>query len=666
MRLQNSIVGGYATALSICAVLAPPHAMADVPNAKELLNMSLEQLSNLEVTSVSKRSEKASEAAAAIHVITQEDIRRSGATAVPELFRMVPGMNVARAGSRNWAVSVRGFNDQFSNKLLVLIDGRTVYTTLFSGTYWDTQDLMLEDIERIEVIRGPGATLWGANAVNGVINIITKSAKDTQGGLVSAQGGTFDRGALNVRYGGTVDNTHYRMYARSFDRDEVRTMTNLGADDALSKHQVGFRSDTKFSERDALTVQGDFYNGREDIVFRLPLNASPFTESHSDTEHVSGGNILSRWSHALQEGGEITLQTYYDEFERDSRYYIAQQQQTFDIDFQHSFSPHERHQVVWGTGYRLVKDDTDGNFRLYFTPDDKVFDLFSAFFQDRIALVPESVYLTLGSKFEQNDFTGFEFQPSGRISWLIDDKQMMWASVSRALRTPSRTVDGLSLYASAVGAAYLKFGSNRNADSEELVAYEAGYRVQPVKDISIDVAGFYNGYDRLINLAAAGTAIETGLGAAPRAVIIQNPNNTAFGRTWGGELSATWQALDAWQLSAAYSLLHMNLSGSSLVTSNGKSPQHQFNVRSYAELTEDVQFDTFLYYVDRLRPSSTLTVPDYLRLDLRLVWQPMDSMELSLVGQNLLDSQHPEFSAFLYNNQVQIPRSVYAGVRWWF
>lgn len=638
---------------SICLLAFATPAVAQDEKVDKLLDLSLDQLSEMEVTSVSKKAEKASEAPAAIFVVTQEDIKRTGATSIPEALRIVPGLDVAQIGNHKWAVSSRGFNDQFSNKLLVMIDGRTVYTPLFAGTYWDVQGTPLPDIERIEVIRGPGATLWGANAVNGVINIITKKAQDTQGGLANVTVGTGGVPNSVVRMGGKAEDTAYRVYAQQVYKDEFRTISNVGADDEYTKTQVGFRTDTA-KGNDNVTVQGDAYYLNQDTLLALPITSGSGLTNREDTYAIGGGNVLGRWTHGMAEDGDVSLQVYLDHF-KSSSYPYDHVQNTVDVDLQHSFKASERHDIVWGAGYRMVADDIDGTFYVDFTPDSKTSNLFTLFAQDKVTLIPENLFFTLGSKFEHNDYTGFEYQPSARLSWLIDEKQNAWASVSRALRTPARSTDGFTLVNSAVvGVGYVRlFGSSR-AEPEEVIAYEAGYRIRPTEKTSIDVASFYNKYDSLVNFVAGSSAL------------IQNTTNTGSGYTWGGELSGTWSVSKDLRLSAGYTFLSMKLEGASLVTSNSKSPQQQINARAYYNISDDITWDNMLYFVDNIQPTSTVSINQYVRFDTRLAWKPMENLELALIGQNLLDNYHSEFSPAVYNYQTQVPRAVYANASWHF
>ncbi len=661
--LLYSTILGCATAL-----LATPLFAAEDLNTKELLSLSLTELSNVEVTSVSKKSEKESEAAAAIFVITQNDIRESGMTSIPEVLRMVPGLDVAQTGSHGWAVSSRGFNDEFANKLLVLIDGRTVYDPLFSGVYWDVQDTPMQDVERIEVIRGPGATLWGANAVNGVINIITKAASETQGEFVSQTIGTNINSGTTVRYGAKVDdNAYVRAYAKYDDMGSFKLTNGGDAHDQWNKGQAGFRSDWKSGGNQTFTFQGDVYNSGQNDVLKLPsLATGTQINTVSDREVATGGNLLARWDNKVSKDSDFTFQMYYDDAKRFFEIY-SNNIQTFDMELQHAWTPTEGHDVVWGAGYRLVAQDINTTPYLQLKSDAFMDSLLSAFVQDKITIVPKKFYITLGSKFEYNTFTQFEYQPSARFTWLMDEKNTVWGAVSRAVHTPDRGSQDLTrlvggpLAASTFAA---KIG-NENTTSEELIAYELGYRTQLARNVSLDVSSFYNDYRKLLLGVPGPTLTPTipGLGAVT--LITVSPVNVGSAHSWGGEASINWKPTNYAELVAGYTLLELKFDqadpyGFSFAN---KTPEQQFNIRSNIKLPYDVEWNTALYYVDDL---SALKVDNYYRLDTRLAWKPIDSLELSLVGQNLLDPRHQEFMGFLYQNNTQVPRTIYGNITWKF
>jgi iron complex outermembrane receptor protein len=671
LRASTALAG-----IGMCMTALPSQAQELDPS--KLLSLSLEELGNVQVTSVSKRAENESEAAAAIYVISQKDIQRSGLTSIPELLRMVPGLSVAQSGSHQWSVSSRGLSGQFADTLLVLIDGRSVYTPLFSGVYWDIQDTPLQDVERIEVIRGPGATLWGANAVNGVINIITKNAKDTQGGFVSETAGTSVNSLTTARYGAKIgDNAYFRTYAKYDDYNEARNLVGAGAHDEWNKVQSGFRADWKNTDNQSFTIQGDIYDTGESALLNL-LQSGGTTVSTKLREDNKGGNILGRWDNKLSSVSNLTVQMYYDDAQRENLL-LNQNIQTFDADMQHVWSAIKGHEVVWGAGYRLVKSDFDGkNYAglgvpfIQFSPPSADDNLLSAFAQDKITLLPSSLFLTLGSKFEHNDFTGFEYQPSARLSWLVDNNQTIWTSVSRAVRTPNiGGTTGLHQVAAPTllpgpTLAFLTQVGNANAKSEDMVAYELGYRIQPRKNISVDTSIFYNNYSRMI-IGVAGTP--TAYGAL--LIVPISPENIGKAHTWGGEMSAKWNPTSSIELATGYSLLQMKFEQVDPLGYNfrNKSPQHSANARATFQLPHNLELTTSVYVVDELAapdPVTGVNIDGYTRFDMRLAWKPMENLEVSLVGQNLLDDMHQEFGGFAYQNNSQIPRSVYGNITWKF
>src|ERR1700681_2250715 len=521
------------------------------PKIPDVTAITLEDLMNLQVTSVSKRAQKLADAAAAIFVITQDDIRRSGASSIPEALRLAPGLEVARIDENKWAIGSRGFNGRFDNKLLVLIDGRSVYTPLFSGVYWNIQDVMLEDVDRIEVIRGPGATLWGANAVNGVINIITKAAKSTQSALAAAGGGTETRGSGSVRYGGRLNQgTYYRGYAKYFNvGPSIDPSTGRRADDNWDALRGGFRTDWTSSGPDSLTVQGDLHRSGYGETLTVPSLNTPYSSTFPNQGSISGGNLLGRWNHAFA-NSSTSLQMYYDHTSITENSLFTDHQDIFDIDFQHTFHATESQDVVWGLGYRSSRDGNNSSSVVSLQPNQLTLNQFSAFAQDEISLFDKRLRITLGSKFEHNGFTGFEIQPNTRLLWTITRNQSLWTAVSRATRTPALTEEGLRLNSAVVPPGTPQnptplpvlisvFGS-RQFKSEDLLAYEAGYRVQVTSNFSTDIAVFYNHYTHLRTAEPGAPFLEVN----PTPLHIVAPffaGNKMSGGTYGTELFADWR-----------------------------------------------------------------------------------------------------------------------------
>src|SRR5712664_1462785 len=634
--------------------------------------ISMEDLKNMQVTSVSKRTQKVADAAAAIFVITQEDIRRSGATSIPEALRLVPGLEVARIDENKWAIGSRGFNGRFDNKLLVLIDGRSVYTPLFSGVYWNIQDVMLEDLDRIEVIRGPGATLWGANAVDGVINIITKPAASTQSAIVTAGGGTEERGAGGVRYGSKIgDNTHYRIYGKYFDWGPSNYISGGTAHDGWDALRGGFRTDWTPAGPNSLTIQGDMYRSHYDETLTVPTLSAPYSNTFPNNGEYSGGNILARWNHTT-EGGSMSLQAYYDNTTTVDHMLFEDHQNIFDIDFQDGFHAGNHQQFLWGLGYRSILDHNDSSFTVSLQPNQVNLNQFSAFVQDEISLVDNRLRLTLGTKLEHNTFTGFEVEPNARLLWTLTPKQSVWTAVSRAVRTPALTEHGLRLNSAVIPpgtpsnpypfpAVLAVFGSHQ-FNSEDLLAYEFGYRMQATSNLSFDIATFYNRYSNLRS-AEPGPPFPEGSPIPTDIVIPFVAGNKMSGGTYGVELFADWKVIPKWRLVGSYSYLqmdiHKNLDSQDPTPDipNGSSPRHQWYLRSSIDLPKHFDQDTTLRFVDQL---PGLNVPSYYSLDAHLGWRPVTRVELSIGGQNLLNNWHFEFMPdFVNTSPTVVKRSIF-------
>lgn len=675
--MQMLLRGFLALTIGAAPLLGPPEASWGAEGGNlNLSELGIEELLNIQVTSVAKKGQKLSDAAAAVFVVTREDIRRSGATSIPELLRMVPGLQVARLDANKWAISARGFNDRFADKLLVLMDGRTVYTPVFSGVYWDVQDTMLEDIDRIEVIRGPGAALWGANAFNGVINIITKHAQETQGSLLSAGAGTGERGFGGARHGGRIgDDTYYRLYARYFDRSGGVDAAGREGEDDWSVLRGGFRVDSDLTARDTLTVQGDIYHGREGETYNLPLLVPPFSRTLDARTDMAGGNILTRWTRSLSDTADLSLQLYYDRTEREMAVW-GENSDTIDVDFQNRFRFGSRQEITWGFGYRFSHERMDSSPAVTFSPENRSDDLYSFFLQDDISLIEERLRLVLGSRFEHNEFTGFEIQPNARLIWTPDYRQTLWAAVSRAVRTPSlaETTYRNESVTVAPGTdtgglpALLSVSGSEGFKSGTLLAFEAGYRAEPVEHLTVDLSLFYNRYNDLRSFELGTPFVAT---PPPHIVFPAVLANKMNGETWGIEAVADWAAREWWRLQAAYTYLKMGLdldSGSNsqpyLKFVEGTSPRHQGSLRSSMDLGRGVELDLWIRYVDRLH---FFAIDRYVTVDARLAWKPVRNLELSLVGRNLADSHHPEFnSLILPTAPTEVERSYYGKVTWRF
>ena len=479
------------------ALAQPQDSSGKTSSSDSALDTYLGFYQEEEVTLVSRKGEKLFDTAAAVYVITHEDIHRSGATNIPDALRMIPGVQVAQISANKWAISIRGFNEEFANKLLVLIDGRNVYTPLYGGVYWDMQNVMLDDVERIEVVRGSGGTLWGANAVNGVINIITKSAKDTQGTLVTAAGGNELLGMGSARYGGKLnENTYYRAYSMYFDRDNGKRPNAGDAADGWNVLSGGFRIDSDKSQNDSLGLQGDIFNGNVGQMGTEYSFSSPFSQSFNHESDIKGGNILGRWKHSFSESSGLALQTYYDRTERHEKLF-AETRDTYDIDFQHNFQLSDGQALIWGLGYRFSTDNFAGTTSTFMDPQRRDLHLYSCFVQDEITLVENRLKTTVGVKLEHNSLSGFEYQPSARLAWTPNNSNIVWASVSRAVRTPTRMDRDIQYIVSVTpGAppiAVEAFG-NGEVRTEKVMSYELGYRVIPAEKLFFDFAAFFNQY----------------------------------------------------------------------------------------------------------------------------------------------------------------------------
>ena len=650
-----------------------------------LATLGLEELMDLEVTSVTRMESTVGESPAAVSVISQEDIRRSGATTIAELFRRVPGMNVARIDNNKWAVSARGFNDRFANKLLVQRDGRTIYDPIFAGVIWNAVDYPLDDIERIEVIRGPGASLWGANAVNGIINIITKSASNSRGGLFSAGGGTPEGKFGALRYGGALDDkTDYRVYAKGFERE--KQFSQLGdTHDGWNGASTGMRLDWRQNDLNTVTVQGDFLQSDAGSQDPDLMMTPPFISLVANTSVSKSGNVLGRWTHVTDEQSSWSLQAYWAGF--DTRRTVIQasnRNDSYDLDFQHEFPIGHRHKFIYGLGYRYIDQDTgnslsDNGLSLSWLKNHYSLSVYSAFLQDEYVLVPDTVRVFLGSKFEHNDFTGFEIQPTGRLLWTPTNRQTFWASVSRAVRTPSISEDGIMLSATfpttlpSGAQLFPRLTGNSELSSVRFIAYELGYRAQVWKAFFLDGALFYHHYDGMVVIVPQSIQGGFAPGTAILPVVFQN---RMAGESYGAEIVADWRPAKQWRLYGTYTFLEMKLYPDRSLPARtrvdaeraeGRSPQQQLFLQSSFDLPWNVEFDLMGRYVDRL-PGFDQEIPSYLSIDVRVAWLARKDLEISVVGQNLFDDHHPEFgvSSIIAAPIVEIRRNVYAKMTWRF
>jgi iron complex outermembrane receptor protein len=640
----------------------------DQKTSATLKKLTLEELGNIEVTTASKEPVKIGQTPAAVYVLTQEDIRRSGAASIPEVLRLVPGVEVARTDSSTWSVGVRGFGSTLSRSVLVLIDGRSVYTPLFAGVYWQVQDTLLEDIDRIEVIRGPGGTIWGANAVNGIINIVTKRATDTHGMLVSAGGGNVDQGVVGFRYGaGDGKRFDYRFYGKGFARSSEFHSDNHQFDD-WHMGQAGFRTDFSLSDRDTFQLQGDLYN--QDAGLRVGVAAySPPSQTNVEQDaELSGGNLLGFWRRVLGGGSDIQVETYYDRTNRRQANF-AESRDTFDIDFLHHQRLPGRQNLLWGVGARL----SSGNVTtvvptILFLPNHVTDKLYNGFVQDEFRFFEDRLSLTIGSKFLHNIYTGFEFQPSAKLLWTPAPGQSVWMAVTRAVRTPSRVEedDQLTGLVTANPPTFLRLIGGGKFLSEQLIGHEIGVRSLVRSNFYVEIAGYYNLHHRLLSIEP-GAPFSEASPAPAHTVVPLFVRNGLLGSSYGVEAGPEWTPVKWWHLKGSYAYLQLNvqkwrgsLDAATPASTNGTSPKHQVIVQSFFDLPGRLEFDQTYRYVSAL---SAQSVESYGTADVRLGWRPKGPFELSVVGQNLFQPHHAEFGGDP-GPLVGIKRSVFAKIIW--
>jgi iron complex outermembrane recepter protein len=640
----------------------------------DLTSESIEDLMNIQVTSVSKTEQTLSRAASAVFVITSDTIRRSGAINIPDLLRMVPGLDVARINANTWAVSARGFNGRFSDKLLVLLDGRSVYTPTFGGVFWEVLDLPLNNIERIEVIRGPGGSVWGANAVNGVINIISRKASETQGGLLVAGDGNVEQGFGTAQYGGGAGkSTDYRVYTKYLNHGQFPSPTGADGADGWRMLRGGFRSDSVLSAKDTLMLQGDLYSAREgNPLPGFVFTPGPAIENFDLLVNLSGGFLHGAWNHIWSPHSDTSLHLSYDAYKRNDQ--LREGRKTFALDFQHNFSGWARHNIVWGLTYRYSASQSDGSLGTSLVPADRNFQLFSSFIQDEIVIVPDHLLLTIGAKLEHNYYTGFDTMPSARVAWIPTQRHTLWAAVSKAERIPSeldvalRADAGVFPGPGEIPVLLTVFG-NPNIKNEWLIAYEMGYRTIVSPQLSVDFTAYYNKYSRQeTSEPSTPFLVDT---PSPYLVVPLILENLMHGETHGAEIAVNWKVTDRWNLSPGYAFeqIHMHLAPTSQDTTSvggaqGSSPVNAAQLRSHLALAHGMAWDTSAYFVGRLTDPSE---PSYTRLDSGLSYEFGEGIGLSLVGQNLLRDRHEEFVDTTESaNTTMVKRSVYGKVEWRF
>jgi iron complex outermembrane recepter protein len=651
---------------------APDLAVPSDQSEQSLKQLSIEQLGDVEVTSVTKEPEEVWKTPAAVYVITQQAIERSGATDIPEALRLAPGVEVARIDSHTWSIGIRGFGSNLTRNILVLIDGRSVYSPLLAGTYWDVQNVPLTDIDRIEVIRGPGGTIWGPNAVDGVINIITKSSKDTQGETVQVGGGNVDQGDVTAQYGGTgAPGLTYRVYGMGFDHGAEY---DFGGDnyDEWRDIQGGFRMDYDRLPHDTYTVQGDMYD--EGAGYRASsINYTPpYSVILQSTAPLSGGNIVARWNHIQAPGKDIQIEAYYDRTSRRESNFVDLRN-TFDVDFLDRFRLPYNQQISWGAGVLISAGHNPQVVPgLYFTPESRTDQLYSGFFQDEIALIPDSLSLSIGTKLLKTNYTGLQLQPSVRLLWNPTSTQALWAAFTHAVRTPSDAERAFNL-TGFVGvqpggtAEFARFMANPDFHSEEMNGWELGYRRMIGKNLYFDLASFYNHYGDLFSEDITGLPFVEDTPGPPHLLIPAEFGNGLVGTTKGFELSPDWSPLPLWRLSVAYSYLDMEIErgknsldvGSAPIV-EGSSPRNQVTGQSDFSITSAIDLNLTYRFVSTL---PALAIPSYSTGDARLGWWVTPDLQLSVAGRNLFQPYHYEYENDPGPN-VAIKRSVYVQLSW--
>jgi len=635
-----------------------------------LADASLEQLLETRVTTVSKKEQSLSRTAAAVFVIGPEDIRRSGALSLPDLLRMAPGVNVAQINAHTWAISIRGFNSRYSNKVLVLIDGRSVYTPVFSGVYWEHLDIPLEDIERIEVIRGPGASTWGANAVNGVINIITKSSKDTRGAMVTAVSGTETYASNTLQYGGAAgDHGAYRAFARYGHEGGSRLPGGSSAGDAWTRVHGGFRSDWDLSRSDGLMVEGEWFSDREGEMAGSSFLGGDLDPGVPARSNDQGGDLMARWSHQLPGGSETELRAYYNEY-RHTEFGVLDDTRNFDIEFQDHLKLRSRHDVVFGAGYRSSRSILDGALVSLVTAPWRD-HLTSAFLQDEIAL-SEKVWLTPSIRAEHDSYIGFDLEPGLRLAWAPSARHTVWGAASRSLRQPAAVDTSINAILSNSSPypgmeQIIRLIGNPHFHPEEANDYEVGYRAQVTKSLAIDLTSFLTSYHHLATLEPGSVTQTAGL---PSIVdLTMHEENLSSALSYGGEVAATWSVLPRWKVSPTYSYLHLNIrkdpssAATALLGADPLAPRHTAGVRSQVNLPGKVEFDQWVAWTG---PIPDTGVPGYARLDIRIGRHLGRSIELSVGGQNLLRPGTMQFTDYTGFLASESERSVYGKIGWSF
>jgi iron complex outermembrane receptor protein len=639
---------------------------------EELMDLDIESLMEIEVYSVSKKAQKLSDTTSAVFVINQEMIHKSGLTEIPEILRLAPGVQVSRITGNSWSVSIRGGSGRYGDMLLVMIDGRSIYTPLYAGVYWEDQDLPLQDIDRIEVIRGPGATIWGANAMNGVINIITKKAKQTQGSQINISTGSINTALATVRHGGTInDDTYYRMSLQYRNQSRLEEPNGTKNHDGIQMGHGDFRTDWTPNTQDSFSLQGSFFNGDRDENVLWAQPAPPYSTSIHNTSDSNGWDLVGSWNRQFSSDNQLGLTFYYDNTYKDTFYY------SFDIDnwdiaLQQQLTITDTQNLIYGLRCRYTNSDLSGKDNVHFNKAKRTDYLYSFFIQDEIELFSDELFLTLGSKFEYQNITNLEILPTARLLWKLTEESSVWAAVSRAVRSPSIADQDIVVeigYAPINGDPSQLIGywvnGNPDMESEENISYETGYRTNLTSTVSFDLTLFYSTYDNVRGF----------LPLQPVPTLTPVPHlradiqflNLISGYSYGFEVSATWNPLEQLRFTANYSNLQIlvdditGISDQQLGQFDDRTPTSLYNLTGNWAIQEDLDIGLYLYGSSKLSRQSN-PVPSYLRCDLRLAWRPVPSVELSLVGQNLFDSEHTEYPSVDNLINSTIPMSIYTGL----
>lgn len=661
-------------------LLAAPSYSESEPLADEVLQFSLEDILNVEVTSASKKKESLASVASAMFVISGKEIKQTGVTNIPDALRMVPGLQVAKIDSNKWAVSSRGFNGRFTNKLLVMIDGRTVYSPSFSGVYWDMQDIMLEDIERIEVIRGPGGTVWGANAVNGVINIITKHTADSQSNFVSVGAGNYEKAFLAARTGGKIaDNSYGRLSFKANKRDNSSDQAENK--DHWDSYRLAGRIDIRLNTNDSVSVSTEYYRGNLQQTIDHAIYSQPYSASNDEEAEFSGFNVLTRWDHHSNINNNWSLQFYIDQTNRDE-FLLEDNRKTYDIDFTQRLKFSDNHSVVWGLNYRLIDSQFESSEVINIQKEQEKNELYSAFSQLELILLPDQLAITLGTKLERNDFTGNELQPSLKLNWTVNSSTQLWSSISKAVRTPSLAEKNFDVFGQILpppcssppapscppGSTFpikVETAGTEAFQSEELIAYEIGLRLVPTRDVNLDISLFYNDYTKLRSFEVSAPTLA--FTPVPHLVSDALFVNKVTGNTQGLEIAFGWKASEKTNIDLAYNYINTDIDWLDPIeqSQNTAAPKHQLSLRANYDIKETLNLNLWVRHVENhtvIKTYQATEIEPYTTLDLHFNWQLTPTVSLSLVGQNLLDKNHLEYIQESFIEATEIERSFYANI----